>query len=291
MDWGRWRDVWPNASISRFVTIDSLRWHVQEAGEGPLLLLLHGAGASTHSMSYLFDDLRQDHHVVALDLPGHGFSDQADTERFGLEAMTEDLAHFLREQGLFPRGIIAHSAAASIAMRLALDFPDFRKSKIVSINGALGNFRGIAGTLFPIFAKVLASSSLTAKLFSTMGQSKARVQGVLRSTGSEVSPESLTYYHALMSDAGHVGNTLSMMAQWSLDRLLLELPKLQNDVLLISGKKDLAVPPDTALQVAAKLPNATTIDVPGYGHLIHEEDPEGIAKLIRAYIAGHAVVC
>lgn len=285
MDWGRWRETWPNADTSRFEDIDGLRWHAQTAGEGPAILLLHGAGASTHSMAALFDDLIQDHEVTALDLPGHGFTDQPSKARLALDAMSADLHHFLVKQSLIPSMIIAHSASAAIAMRLCLDHSDYAACKIISINGALGNFRGIAGTLFPLFAKLLAAGSFTANIFASMGQSRARVANVLRSTGSQVSDENLTHYHALMSDPRHVGNTLSMMANWSLDRLLLQLPQLKNEVLLIAGDKDQAVPPDTADVVARKLPNASVVHVPGYGHLLHEEDPSGTLRLIRDALA------
>jgi len=40
---------WPNHEISRMVEAAGMRWHVQQAGSGPVLLLLHGTGASAHS--------------------------------------------------------------------------------------------------------------------------------------------------------------------------------------------------------------------------------------------------
>ena len=50
------------------------RWHIQEAGKGPLLLLIHGAGGATHSFRSLFPLLAQTSRVVAVDLPGQGFT-------------------------------------------------------------------------------------------------------------------------------------------------------------------------------------------------------------------------
>ena len=281
MDWVRWQNRWPNAAHSEFVQIDRLTWHVQKAGEGPVVLLLHGAGASSHSMTPLCDRLRDDHTTVAVDLPGHGFTDQPDKKRLGLEAMSSDLSVFLQKQSLIPDKIIAHSASASIALRMCLDEPAYANTKVVSINGALGNFRGLAGTLFPLFAKMLAANQFTARIFSSMGQSRSRVESVLASTGSTVPADSLNCYHALMSDADHVGNTLTMMANWSLDKLLLELPKVKNQVHLIAGDKDLAVPPDTADIVSKKIPGATVTHVSQFGHLIHEEDPDETVRLIR----------
>ena len=46
------------------------RWHVQVLGEGPTVLLLHGAGGATHSWRGLAPLLATDHRVVMLDLPG-----------------------------------------------------------------------------------------------------------------------------------------------------------------------------------------------------------------------------
>ena len=37
--------TWPHHASSRFVEAHGLRWHVQAAGSGPLVLLLHGTGA------------------------------------------------------------------------------------------------------------------------------------------------------------------------------------------------------------------------------------------------------
>ncbi len=47
--WERDRGSWPNSGASRFVTAAGIRWHVQQMGSGPALLLVHGTGASTHS--------------------------------------------------------------------------------------------------------------------------------------------------------------------------------------------------------------------------------------------------
>ncbi|MFN5777212.1 MAG: alpha/beta hydrolase, partial [Burkholderiaceae bacterium] len=49
LDWRDWRDDWPLASCSRFVKAGGVRWHVQQQGRGPVMLLLHGTRASTHT--------------------------------------------------------------------------------------------------------------------------------------------------------------------------------------------------------------------------------------------------
>lgn len=74
MNWDHDGRDWPNREHSRFVEAAGLRWHVQQMGRGPVLLLLHGTGASTHSWRALMPLLAAEFTVVAPDLPGHGFT-------------------------------------------------------------------------------------------------------------------------------------------------------------------------------------------------------------------------
>ena len=77
LDWLAMHNRWPHASCSQFVRSAHMRWHVQTMGSGPVALLLHGTGASTHSWRNVMPLLAQRFQVVALDLPGHGFSSAA----------------------------------------------------------------------------------------------------------------------------------------------------------------------------------------------------------------------
>lgn len=260
------------AAYSRFVTARPHKWHVQDAGEGPKILLIHGAGGSTHSWRHIFPKLAEDFHVLAVDLPGQGFSTLGNKSRCGLSLMTEDLWHLLKTLDFVPTAIIGHSAGAAIMLRMALDHPELKDTNLVAINGALGNFRGVAGFLFPAMAKLLALNPLTAPLFAMSAASPDRVKGLLASTGSTPDRDGLKQYSALISDRAHVDATLAMMSQWKLDALLRDLPKVQNHMLLLAGEDDKAVPFDTSLDAANRLPNGNAVVLPGLGHLMHEED-------------------
>ena len=65
---------WPLRQHSRTVTAGGLSWHVQIMGTGPVLLMLHGTGASTHTWRALMPELAKHYTIVAPDLPGHGFT-------------------------------------------------------------------------------------------------------------------------------------------------------------------------------------------------------------------------
>lgn len=264
------------AEHSRMVLNRPHRWHIQEAGLGETLLLIHGAGGATQSWRGLFPLLAQTHNVVAVDLPGQGFTQMGARGRCGLDFTAEDLLSLIRHEGWQPSAIIGHSAGAAVALRmveLGLRVP------VIGINAALANFKGVAGWLFPVMAKVLALTPMTANIFAATA-SEATVRNLIKGTGSVLDAEGLKFYRRLATDRTHVDATLTMMAQWDLDGLLGRLGQIDVPVDLIVGTGDLAVPPATSGLAAARLGDARVIEMPGLGHLAHEEAPEEVAKVI-----------
>lgn len=272
---------WPLTEHSRIILCRPHRWHVQVAGRGPLLLLIHGAGGATQSWRGLFPMLARHFRVVALDLPGQGFTRIGARQRLGLDTMAEDIGTLLAQEGWQPHAIIGHSAGAAIALRMAMDDPP--PGGVIGINAALGKFRGVAGWLFPLMAKVLALNPFTAGMFTATANA-ASVGRLLKGTGSTLDPEGEALYRRLAQDRGHVDATLSMMAQWDLDPLLAALPRIDVPVLLITGSRDIAVPPETSEAAARKLPDATVRSLEGLGHLAHEEAPEAVASEITLWL-------
>ena len=64
--WSREGRNWPNREHSRFVELGGIKWHVQVAGRGPVILLLHGTGAATHSWRDVLPLLAKDFTIVTL---------------------------------------------------------------------------------------------------------------------------------------------------------------------------------------------------------------------------------
>ncbi|MEO1139193.1 MAG: alpha/beta fold hydrolase BchO [Pseudomonadota bacterium] len=278
MDWARDLPNWPLSEHSRRVRFRPHDWHVQELGEGPTLLLLHGAGATTHSWRDLVPRLSATYRIIALDLPGHGFTRLGARNRMGLERTAEDIAALCAAQDWAPKVILGHSAGAAVALDLARRLPD--TPAVIGINAALDRFEGIAGWLFPVLAKLLALNPITAVAFAASGARPDRARNVIRSTGSTISEEGLSFYSRLLSDRAHVDGTLQMMASWSTDALLDRLPEIANPTLLITGAKDTAVSPRVSDRAAAVLPKAEVRSFAELGHLAHEEAPDLICDLV-----------
>ena len=271
---------WPMARHSRRVTLPPHRWHVQEAGSGPTILLLHGSGGATQSWRGVFPLLAQDFHTVAVDLPGQGFTQSSDARRAALPPTASDLAALCANQGWRPDLIVGHSAGAAIALRMALDGPAPARG-VVGLNAALQDFDGVAGWLFPVMARALAAAPFTAPVFAAT-TTEGRVRRLLEGTGSDIGPEGRRLYLALASDADHVQGTLDQMAHWSLDALVRDLPRMPVPVRLLIGERDRAVPPAVSVKAGQRIPDAETRSLGPLGHLAHEEDPGRVAALIRA---------
>ncbi len=280
LDWSRDGADWPNRRLSRFVEAGHVRWHVQRGGSGPRVLLLHGAGASTHSWRDVIPLLAGDCEVLAFDLPGQGFS-AGDPRRFTLPGMAEDLGALLAAEDFAPALAVGHSAGAAIALCAALD-AGMAPRGVLGLNGALAPFRGAAGVLFPPLARALALNPLTGSVFARTARAPGVVRGLIEGTGSRIDAPGLELYRRLVTDPGHVRATLGMMARWDLAPLIAALPRLGVPVTLAVGLGDRAVPPEGARALAARLEGVRLVEVPGLGHLMHEEAPERFAALILA---------
>lgn len=274
---------WPHRAASRRLRVAPNDWHVQVLGEGPDVMLLHGAGASGHSWRRLVP-LLPGWRLILPDLPGQGFTRAGNRMRLGLDAMAEDLAALAAAQGWRPAALIGHSAGGALAFRLAEALPS-PPAALVGINAALGAFEGLAGWLFPRLAWAMAMSPLVAPLAARLAAEPGRVERLLRATGSRLDPEGVSLYRHLVTRAAHVDGTLGMMAQWRLGPLLARLERTVPAVLLIAAEGDRTVPPAVSALAAARIPGAQLAEVPGYGHLIHEEAPEVVAALIRPFLA------
>lgn len=272
MEWARHSRSWPNAAHSEFVDVPPHRWHIQRAGEGPVVVLLHGAGASTHSWAPIFEKLSQQYDTIALDLPGQGFTKMGGAQSCGLNEMSADIASLLAALEVLPAAIIGHSAGAAIAVELAARLP--KPPVILSINGAFDSFTGMAGVLFPAIAKTLALSPMTGALFSLVSDSDFRVRKLIESTGSKLPDDKIAFYRTLIRDSQHVNATLAMMANWSLDGMAQALSTCQSEVHFLVGGRDKAVRPSSSQEAAGRVAGSTIETISSLGHLMHEEDPD-----------------
>jgi pimeloyl-ACP methyl ester carboxylesterase len=125
----------PGPTSQRFVS-QRLRLHFADWGNGdkPPLLLVHGGRDHCRSWDWTAQELREDWHVIAMDLRGHGDSDWTADGNYTLNDMVYDVAQLVHQLELAPVTIVAHSMGGSVCTRYAGVFPD-KVRKLVAIEG------------------------------------------------------------------------------------------------------------------------------------------------------------
>ncbi len=294
LQWERDGLDWPHREASRFVDAGGLCWHVQlfdaasQAQPAPVALLLHGTGASTHSWRGLAPLLARRYMVVALDLPGHGFTSMpsggANPSQLTLPGMAQAIHALLYRLRVVPSVIVGHSAGAAVAVRMCLDGAA-KPGAIVSVNGALLPLGGLAGQVFSPVARLMAATPLVPRIFSRHAHDPAVLQRLIDATGSALDPEGVALYGRLIRNAGHAAAALAMMANWDLPSLSRDLRYLDVPLHLLVGANDRTIPPAQACRVQQMLPpqaRARLTTLPGLGHLAHEERPDLVAAAVVA---------
>jgi magnesium chelatase accessory protein len=278
------RDVPLENEHSRRIERGRVRWHVQVRGSGPVILLVHGTGASSHSFRALMPLLEGRFTIVAPDLPGHALSAASAQFVPTLPATAAALADLLDALGVDPIAAVGHSAGAAIVVQMALEGL-LRPRRLVGLAAALMPFRGIAKDLSRAAARGMARSELVSTLIAWRARDRRSVDQVLASTGSALDAEGLAFYGAIAQRPEHVASVLSMMANWDVEPLFGALGRLEAPLLLLAGDRDRAVPIAQQRMIAARAPRARVVVVDRAGHLLHEERPPEVARHILDELA------
>ncbi len=121
---------------SHWYVSQRLRLHYVDWGnpEKPLLLLVHGGRDHCRNWDWVARELRDDWHVIAPDLRGHGDSQWSTGGSYALIDYTLDIAQLLDALDVFPVTVIGHSLGGSVALQYTGTYPD-RVRKVVAIEG------------------------------------------------------------------------------------------------------------------------------------------------------------
>jgi len=112
-------------AVGEFTVHKGSRLHHVRAGNGPAVVLIHGANGTWNDFPpELIADLARDHTVLAMDRPGHGWSEASLSGPLGLAENAWALLSLLRAQQARKATLVGHSYGAAVALRAALEAPD-----------------------------------------------------------------------------------------------------------------------------------------------------------------------
>lgn len=111
--------------MGRFITVDGVRLHHVDRGQGRPVVLLHGNGAMIQDIeaSGILTRAAEHYRVIAFDRPGFGYSERPRSTVWTPSAQAALLHNALKQLGIQEPVIVGHSWGALVAVAMALDFP------------------------------------------------------------------------------------------------------------------------------------------------------------------------
>lgn len=227
-----------------------------QGGEGPLLVLVHGAGHQAGTWSLVVGELMTDYRLVIPDLPGHGESDPQEG-KIPMDRMYGDLEALLQEHLGEERPIlVGNSLGAWLGMIYAHRHPD-ELVRLVAVNGgAITNDPGDV-TLLP----------------QNRDEARRLVEA-LRDPANPQVPDFVLDDLVELSDGGPVSRfmaDLMGMQKYVMDWMLGEITV---PVDLIWGASDTFMPLSYAERLLRGLPRARITTITTCGHIPQNECPE-----------------
>ena len=278
----------------RFVNVAGGRVHVLEAGASnaarPAIVLLHGASSNAADLMHaLGHALAREHRVIALDRPGHGWSDRIAGRRAAEPAhQAAIVAEALRALGVEKAVVVAHSLAGAVAPHLARDHGDVAGGLVLLSpvthpwpGGAIGWYYGPAtsriGRLFtrtlttPAAALVMRTAARA--VFAPQAApadylEAARIPLVLRPSAFEANAEDVAGLYAAVTAQNHRYRDIRVPSA------------------IVSGNADTIVWTDIHSRGFAREVEGTKLVIlSGVGHMPHYAAPDLVVAEIEAVAA------
>ncbi len=269
---------------------------VQEVGEGPAVVFLHGAntsGASWATLAARLDAFR----CVILDRPGTGLSERLPTkiDKQSLAQFAESLViDVLDALGLRSAHLVATSFGGYIALRTAAAHPD-RIGRMVQFSWPAG----APNSEVPAFMRVMSLPGL-GRLIAALPPSERSVRMAFRRIGhgrslaeGRITREDVDCYLALLRYTDTMSNELAMgrvliSPLRGLGRLGLSdaiLAKIRTPTYFLWGERDPFGGPDTARHLVERMPNAELELIADAGHAPWLDDLDHVAEVTATFLS------
>jgi pimeloyl-ACP methyl ester carboxylesterase len=259
------------------VRADGLEIAYRRVGDGPPLVLVHGAAEDGRVWQPQLAALSDELTVVAWDEPGVGGSSDLPAV-FGLTDYARCLAALIEAIGLGPAHVAGISWGGTVAQELYRQHAEFVATLILvdtyagwkgslpeaevhaRVAGVLKTLQGPGEGFDPTFPGLFA------------GAPPAEFLPLLEEMAAAVRPESLS-------------NLLLVMAEADLRDVL---PTIAVPTLLIWGELDLRSPLSVGQEFEQAIPKAQLVVIPNAGHMSNLERPAPFNDAVREFCRIHA---
>lgn len=250
--------------------------HVTETGEGPPLALLHGLFGAGGNFGALARRLGATRRVLSPDLRNHGASPHAPGMAY--PDLARDVATALAARGARPAAVVGHSMGGKVAMALALAEPAAVSRLVVA---------DIAPVRYPPAFRAFAAALRALDL--RPGLTRREADAALAPAVPEPGVRAFLLQNLAFPPGGAPAWRIG------LDAIADALPQVEDfpdlpgrypgPVLVLSGGRSDYVRPEHHEAVLARFPAARFAVLPGAGHWLHADDPEGFLAALSAFLA------
>lgn len=285
----------PYGAESRDVELDGLRLRYLVAGDSddPVIVLLHGGGLDSASLSWraVVPALAEDFRVVAPDLPGYGESDPPERTPT-TDYYVRVLERFLPEIGVENPVLVGTSMGGGIAVGYALGRPDGVSALVAIDSYGLGGSvpGGVLGAVFPRLPYLsdlswrAVARSRTVAYFSV--RAVVSYGNVSPTLVDEVFAEAKrndgrAWRRFQRAEMGLLGPNTNYVAR---------LPDVSVPSLFVHGEDDRMVPQSWSVRAGSLVPDAEVRILPNCGHWPPREKPNRVNALIRLFVQSNMPV-
>ena len=282
---------------SSYYVSQRLKLHYVDWGNesAPPLLLVHGGKDHARSWDLVAEALRDDYHVIAPDLRGHGDSAWSYGGHYTINEFVLDLAQLVEVLGLAPVTIVSHSLGGAVALHYTGIYPD-NVAKLVAIEG-LGPPPKMLETLMdtPMWERTAAwidqvrgLSSRTPRKYQSIDAAAARMQ----EENSFLSPEMarhLTVHGVARNEDGTFSWKFDNYTRpfypqrYDKDGMRAHWGRISCPTLLVRGAESWASDPAKDGRADA-FKNARVANVDGAGHWVHHDQLDEFLALVRGFL-------
>lgn len=257
---------------------ETMRLHYVEEGTGEPLILLHTVGQSLYTWRNIMPRLSAHYRVIALDLPGHGYSDRPISFEYSIEDYGEILRLFLDAMNIKSAHFLAFSMSCAYVIQFALEHPNRIGRLILESPGGVTNE-------MPMVVKLIDSTIFGP--VACMLYTKSTVQKLLEDCFFDltfVKPDMVQEYYKPASDPEGRKAIRASVHFFDDEPLLGRLREMEKPVLMLRGSEDKWHGPEFSELLHSILPDAGFAIIRNAGHVVHEEKPERIIDAVLEFI-------
>lgn len=264
-----------------FLKVGGQLVHIEQAGSGEPVILLHGFGASTYSWRNVMPALAASFRVIAIDLNGFGYTQRPRTfESYTREGQAGLVLGVMDALGLRSTHLMGHSYGGGLSLFLASRHPE-RVRSLVLVDSSAPTYaddrRSRAASLKPLLGLYLRSLVLRPGTVR---------RALLHSfyDDSLVTPELVHEYYERLRVEGVVDAYYGLTAPTRTPSEPVELEKIRVPALIVWGAEDRLISAEAGRRAAARMPDSEFALMEGVGHVPMEEKPEELVRLVLPFL-------